>query len=110
MARVEDFAAPLLQDGLDGTKSFEEDHIFPKSVFMSKELARRGIAEEQIPEYLDAFNKLPNLELLVGTRSNEKLAMLPADWLQHHFTNDGDRQAYLRILYGRLVVGPQGLP
>lgn len=94
----------LLQKGLDGTKSFEEDHIFPKSLFSSRELAKRGVSAEVVPEYLATYNTLPNLQLLVGTRNNEKLAMLPADWLDHHFHSTGDRDVYLRENF------MQGLP
>lgn len=85
----------LLQDGLDGTKTFEEDHIFPKSLFTPAELSRRGVARDSIPAYLASFNTLANLQMLVGTRNNEKLVMLPADWLQSHFSTDGDRARYL---------------
>jgi uncharacterized protein with ParB-like and HNH nuclease domain len=85
----------LLRNGIDGTKKFEEDHIFPKSIFTKSELLRRGISAELVPTYISFFNTLPNLQLLVGTRNNEKLAMLPADWLQQHFSSEADREIYL---------------
>ena len=85
----------LLQNGLDGTKTFEEDHIFPKSLFTRSELLRRGVPAELVSTFISTFNTLPNLQLLVGTRNNEKLAMLPSDWLRRHFSSEADRDVYL---------------
>jgi hypothetical protein len=84
-----------LYPGLDLSKDFHEDHVFPKSLFNSKSLKNSGIPEEQIPEFLEAYNSLPNLQLLMGTRNNEKLAMLPSDWIREHFHSDDKRATYL---------------
>ncbi|TFD68496.1 DUF262 domain-containing protein [Cryobacterium ruanii] len=84
-----------LYPGLDLSKIFHEDHIFPKSLFSAKALSKAGIADADIPTYLESFNLLPNLQLLEGTRNTEKLAMLPADWIEKHFDSTSRRAKYL---------------
>lgn len=86
----------LLYPGLDLSKTFHEDHIFPKSLFNSKSLSAMGLGRDDVLEYLDSYNALPNLQLLVGTRNTEKLAMLPAEWVSGHFESADRRSAYLR--------------
>ena len=84
-----------LYPGLDLSKTFHEDHIFPKSLFSPRELGKAGIDDEDIPKYMESFNLLPNLQLLEGTRNSEKLAMLPADWIKVHFASEARRARYL---------------
>lgn len=86
----------LLYPGLDLSKTFHEDHIFPKSLFNSKALQAAGVPLDDIPRYLESYNSLPNLQLLTGTRNTEKLAMLPADWVRDHFDSDDKRWTYLQ--------------
>lgn len=86
----------LLYPGLDLSKTFHEDHIFPKTRFTTKALAAAGIPEGDIPRFLEAFDVLPNLQLLVGTRNTEKQAMLPAAWVRDHFDSEEKRATYLR--------------
>lgn len=86
----------LLYPGLDLSKTFHEDHIFPKTRFTTKALAAAGIPADDIPRYLEVFDTLPNLQLLVGTRNTEKQAMLPALWVEDHFDADEKRMTYLR--------------
>lgn len=47
--------------------------------------------------YLEAFNLLPNLQLLAGTANSEKLAMLPADWIGSSkvFPSEEKRKTYI---------------
>ena len=84
-----------LYPGLDLSKEFHEDHVYPRAIFNTKSLKGRGIPEDLIPAYLDAYNRLPNLQLLSGQRNNEKLAMSPADWVSQHFHSDAKRETYL---------------
>jgi len=86
----------LLYPGLDLSKEFHEDHIFPRSRFTAKRLAEAGIPPDQISEYLDAVDCLPNLQLLGGVPNTEKLAKLPADWLDGAFASKDQRDTYIR--------------
>ena len=58
-----------LYPGLDLTKSFHEDHIFPRSRFTRSRLSRAGIPSADIDDYLARVDMLPNLQLLAGTDS-----------------------------------------
>ena len=67
----------VLYPGLDLSKKFHEDHIFPKSRFTKKRLAAAGIPGDLIDSYLETVNLLPNLQLLAGTANMEKQDALP---------------------------------
>ena len=85
-----------LYPGLDLTKSFHEDHIFPRSRFTSKRLATAGVPADQIDDYLAKVDGIANLQLLQGTPNVEKQALLPADWLNGpHFPSEAARQQYV---------------
>ncbi len=71
----------VLYPGLDLSKSFHEDHIFPRSRFTRSRLLSAGVSPDLIDEYLDKVNRLPNLQLLSGIQNIEKQAKLPAEWL-----------------------------
>lgn len=85
----------VLYPGLDLSKKFHEDHIFPRSRFTKKRLAEAGIPRESIEAYLSAVNLLPNLQLLAGTANIEKQDALPADWLATAFPSEEKRATYL---------------
>jgi hypothetical protein len=85
----------VLYPGLDLSKKFHEDHIFPKSRFTSKKLAEAGIAADKIDEYLAAVNLLPNLQLLAGAANIEKQDTLPSDWVAAAFPTEEKRSTYL---------------
>jgi hypothetical protein len=85
-----------LHPGLDLTKSFHEDHIFPRSRFTRAKLARAGIAPDKIEEYFANADALPNLQLLAGLPNVEKQTMLPAAWLDGpHFPTAAARATYI---------------
>lgn len=85
-----------LYPGLDLTKSFHEDHIFPRSRFTPKRLATAGVPVEKIEEFIEKADALPNLQLLAGTPNTEKLAALPLDWLNGpYFPSPDLRQSYI---------------
>jgi hypothetical protein len=86
----------LLYPGLDLSKEFHEDHIFPRSRFTARRLADAGIPADQIAQYMDAVDHLPNLQLLAGVPNTEKNAKLPADWLAAAFPVQEQCNAYLR--------------
>lgn len=86
----------LLYPGLDLSKEFHEDHIFPRSRFTARRLAEAGIPADQVDQYRDAVDCLPNLQLLGGVPNAEKSAKLPADWLDEAFSEPEQRDVYLR--------------
>jgi hypothetical protein len=86
-----------LYPGLDLTKSFHEDHIFPRSMFTRTRLAAAGVHAAQIEEFMGKADGLPNLQLLANTPNTEKQAALPSTWLAGpHFTDSEERQTYIR--------------
>lgn len=85
----------VLYPGLDLSKKFHEDHIFPKSRFTRKKLLDAGIPLDKIDDYLAAVNLLPNLQLLAGTANIEKQDSLPAEWIDTAFPGEDKRATYL---------------
>ena len=87
----------VLYPGLDLSKMFHEDHIFPRSRFTKKKLAAAGVPAENLDAYLGTLNLLPNLQLLAGTANNEKQSTLPADWINSDkvFPTPEKRKTYL---------------
>lgn len=60
---------------------FHIDHIFPKSRFTWRRLKDAGVPEDDIPQFQDRADRLPNLQLLAGGPNQEKSATLPRAWL-----------------------------
>ncbi|TXH43622.1 MAG: DUF262 domain-containing protein [Actinobacteria bacterium] len=85
----------VLYPGLDLSKKFHEDHIFPKSRFTKKKLLDAGVPLDSIDDYLTAVNLLPNLQLLAGTANIEKQDGLPAEWIDTAFPSEDKRATYL---------------
>ncbi|WP_049562708.1 DUF262 domain-containing protein [Nonomuraea sp. SBT364] len=85
----------LLYPGLDLSKEFHEDHIFPRSRFTPKRLRDAGIDDALVDTYRATVDLLPNLQLLGGVPNAEKHAKLPANWLAHAFATDAERHTYL---------------
>ena len=85
----------ILYPGLDLSKTFHEDHIFPKSRFTRKRLASAGVPADQIDDFLDAYDLLPNLQLLAGTANIQKQDSVPSDWVKTAFVSDEKRTTYL---------------
>jgi hypothetical protein len=86
-----------LYPGLDMTKAFHEDHIFPRSRFTAARLLKEGVPPEQVDDYVTKADAIPNVQLLPGGPNQEKQAKLPQDWLSGpHFTSDAQREHYVR--------------
>ena len=97
-----------LYPGLDVTKAFHEDHIFPRSRFTQKRLLKEGVPAEHVEDCLDRVDRLPNLQLLGGGPNIEKQATLPAEWLRGpYFTSPAIRDQY--ILDNDLQEVPEGI-
>lgn len=60
---------------------FHIDHVFPKSRFSSRRLRRAGVSEDDIEEYQDRVDRLPNLQLLAGDLNQSKSDVLPGKWI-----------------------------
>jgi hypothetical protein len=87
----------MLYPGLDLTKVFHEDHIFPRSLFTRPKLKKTGIPPTRISEYVDRVDGLPNLQLLAGVPNTEKQAKLPGEWLAGpQFPNEATRAQYMQ--------------
>jgi uncharacterized protein with ParB-like and HNH nuclease domain len=85
----------LLYPGLDFSKKFHEDHIFPRSRFTRRKLRDAGVGEDVLEDYMNRFELLPNLQLLGGVPNVEKQAKLPADWLAGAFAGEAERVTYI---------------
>lgn len=86
----------MLYPGLDLSKAFHEDHIYPRSRFTRSRLLAAGISPNLLDQYLDKVNRLPNLQLLSGIQNMEKQAKLPAEWLAGAgFPSDKARYQYV---------------
>lgn len=84
----------MLYPGLDFSKQFHEDHVFPRSRFTRKRLRDAGVENTHIDDYIASVDLLPNLQLLGGVQNTEKLAKLPRDWLAAGFPSDQRRRRY----------------
>jgi hypothetical protein len=86
----------MLYPGLDLTKNFHEDHIFPRSRFTKRRLRKAGVPEGLLDECMEKWNGLPNLQLLQGTVNIEKQDVLPHEWLAGpNFTSEAARIQYI---------------
>ncbi len=66
---------------------YHEDHIFPKSEFTSRSLAKRGYDAGKILDYQKHYNTIVNLQLLTDSENLEKNATPFDVWLP---TRDGN--------------------
>lgn len=85
----------VLFPGFDFSQHFHVDHIFPKGRFTKTKLMKAGFDEEHIETLLDQCNRLPNLQLLVGSINNEKRQKMPAEWYQAQWPDELARKQYL---------------
>jgi len=86
----------LLFPGFDFSKHFHVDHIYPKGLFTRSKLLRAGVPLEQVDEFIEACNKLPNLQLLEGSINNQKRQKMPHDWYAQQWPNESGRLAHLQ--------------
>ncbi len=85
----------VLFPGFDFSQHFHVDHIFPKGRFTRAKLIKAGFTEEQVETLLDQCNRLPNLQLLVGSINNEKRQKMPSEWYQAQWPDELARKQYL---------------
>jgi hypothetical protein len=70
-----------------GEESWHKDHIFPQSWFTEEKLAALGFDKEKQERYMDAYNRVANLQLLTQHENSEKSSAAFEDWLT---TRDSD--------------------
>lgn len=61
---------------------FHLDHIYPKAGFDRRKLKKAGYSDVDIESYSEAFNLLPNLQLLEGVTNQSKLDTPFEDWIK----------------------------
>ncbi|WP_448627690.1 DUF262 domain-containing protein [Geodermatophilus sp. URMC 64] len=98
----------ILYPGLDLSKVFHEDHVFPRSLFTQKRLLAAGVPAQDLDGFINAVDRLPNLQLLQGQANVEKQAVLPTEWLTKAFVSDEQRAAYIE--QNDLQVLPDTIP
>jgi len=87
----------LLYPDLDYRNKFHQDHIFPRSFFISrKKLAKKGIAEDKHNFYLENYNYIGNLQLLEGILNEEKTNKDFKEWLEITYPKKESRKDYMK--------------
>lgn len=84
----------ILYPWADLRNNFHIDHIYPKSMFTAKKLAKRGIPEDEIQYYIDNVNFIGNLQLLEATPNEEKNSKDFDEWLKEAFPNPVQLKEY----------------
>jgi hypothetical protein len=85
----------LLHPNLDFRQKFHQDHVHPRSHFSAAQLARRGIPATERDDYVDAADRIGNLQLLEGPPNMEKSSEEFAKWLAKTYPGSAKRQAYM---------------
>jgi hypothetical protein len=85
----------LLYPYFDLRQDFHIDHVFPRSFFTPTKLRAAGVPKDEVEEYRDAVDDLPNLQLLVGPINQSKNDLLPLSWIERSFPNKHAAQTYL---------------
>ncbi|HET6575077.1 MAG TPA: DUF262 domain-containing protein [Fimbriiglobus sp.] len=73
---------------------FHIDHVFPYSRFTNSKLKNAGVADEDVDDFMELANCLPNLQLLEGAENVEKQAKLPAEWMAEAYPAESVRTNY----------------
>jgi len=85
----------LLYPALNYNFKYHQDHIHPKSFFTKPALRKLGISEDDIEAYREAFNSLPNLQLLQENQNIEKSDKKFKQWLKETFQTQAEQQSFL---------------
>lgn len=89
----------LLYPTLDFRNYFHIDHIHPTSEFHKNKLQKLGLSNDEIDDFKEKLNSLPNLQLLEG-RVNQSKNNTPFErWLNRSFSNDLDKRDFMRKHY-----------
>lgn len=85
----------LLFPGFDFSRHFHVDHIYPKGIFTKNKLSKIGVSDELLDEFIEASNKLANLQLLEGSINNQKRQKMPHEWYEQQWPDKKSRIAHL---------------
>ena len=66
---------------------YHEDHIFPKSLFTTSKLKKRGYDDDKIEKYLEYYNTILNIQLLTESENIEKNAKDFDEWISSRDAN-----------------------
>ena len=89
----------LLYPSLSFKNRFHKDHIYPKSIFTSKNLDSLGLNKDDMDFYLGNFDFLSNLQLLEGLHNIDKSNKDFKEWLDSNFTDNEDKKSYMKKNY-----------
>ena len=87
----------LLYPWLKYDQLFNIDHVFPRGMFNTKELRRRGIPKARWSEWLDHVNDIGNLQLLPGSENVIKSDQEFEKWLQNECPTPADLISYREL-------------
>lgn len=100
----------LLYPGMGFKNPFHIDHKFPASLFSPTELRRAGMSEVLILQFMDKYNRLPNLQILGEPISSSTQDKMPTDWAAQNFAYEHAKYDYFaRHMFGDLPDGLVGL-
>lgn len=89
----------LLYPSLDFNNKFHVDHIYPKSKFTKRTLERKGVAVEDIPEYINRVNNISNLQLLPAIPNIEKQDKDFELWFDETNNTETEKIQYRKLHY-----------
>jgi hypothetical protein len=84
----------MLYPWLKFDQHFHIDHIYPRSMFTERELAKSGIPAEERLKWLDHKDDLANLQLLQGLPNQEKSDQEFEAWIQDEHPTPQDLEHY----------------
>lgn len=87
-------ALSLVYPGLNHSFHYHVDHIHPQCSFKKKALQSMGLNKEEIEEFIQKQNLLPNLQLLQENTNTEKSGKPFHQWLDEHVQHE-QRATYL---------------
>lgn len=90
----------MLFPGINTRNLHHVDHVFPKSLFAKRKLIAAGIPADQVDEFQEKVNGLPNLQLLEGTINVEKQNVLPLEWARGKYGDGLDTYLVSQDLVG----------
>lgn len=87
----------LLYPTLDYRNMFHMDHIFPKSMFTWKKLAKKDLTVKEEEFFMSKYNLIGNLQLLEGAFNQEKGSTECDKWLTKAYRNEEERAKVKRF-------------
>jgi uncharacterized protein with ParB-like and HNH nuclease domain len=85
----------LLYPTLDYSNNFHQDHIFPRSLLMSRpKLKKRGLDDDAITYCMENYDYIANLQLIEGVPNQEKSNMDIDKWLATVCKTDQEKADY----------------